>query len=252
MDGSINGKSSLRFVKSTKILRNKKLTIYFLFLISSTFLCIKIFKEINQNDIKIIGTKFITKDIIIKNSSLKLPKKLINIKTKLHERELKKNLSLKNISINRQLFPFRLKIFLEIRKPIASAEKNHEKIIKGYVDEEGIFINEEFAFLKKDLPYKFRVIGWKDSARERISKIIQAYRINPDLKVIDISEGGYIILEENKFQKIFLGNQPKIIDLQLKLISEISRQMIDKKNFTKIENLDLTDINNPTLKVFKP
>tara|TARA_Y100001978_G_scaffold173571_1_gene164581 strand:- start:347 stop:1063 length:717 start_codon:yes stop_codon:yes gene_type:complete len=238
-------------VNSTKILNSKKLTIYFLFLFSTTFLCIKVFKEINPNDIKILGTTFITKDIIIKNSSLRLPKKLINIRTKLHEQELKKNLSLKHISINRQLFPFKLKIFLQIREPVAYAEKNNEKM-SGYVDEEGFFINEEFASIKKDLPYQFKVIGWKDTSRETISKIIQAYKINSDLRVINISEEGYIVLEEDKFKKIFLGNQPKKIDLQLRLISDIRRQIIEKEFLNKIENLDLTDIDNPTLKVFKP
>ena len=252
MDGSINGKSSLRFVNRIKILSSKKLIIYFLCFFSSTFLCLKIFKEINQNDIKISGTKFITQDIIIKNSSLKLPEKLISIKTKLHERELKKNLSLKHISINRYLFPFRLEIFVQPREPVAYAEKNYEKIIRGYVDEEGFFISKEFAFIKKDLPYEFKVIGWKDTARETISKIIQAYKINRDLKVIYITDEGYIILQEDKFQKIFLGNQPENIDLQLKLISEIRRQIIDNEFLKKIDNLDLTDINNPTLKVFKP
>ena len=252
MDGSINGKSSLRFVINNKIIRSQKLNIYFLFLLSSTFLSTQVFKEINQNDIKISGTKFITDEIIVKNSSLMLPEKLIFIKTKLHERELKENLSLKNISINRQLFPFGLKILLEIRDPVAYAEKNHKKIINGFIDEEGFFINEEFAILKQNLPFDFKVIGWKDTARNVISKIIQAYKINKDLKVIYISEEGNIILEEDKFRKIFLGNQPEKIDLQLKLISEIRKQLMDEEFIKKIENLDLTDINNPTLKVFKP
>ena len=252
MDGSINGKSSLRFVINNKIIRSQKLNIYLLFLLSSTFLSTQVFKEINQNDIKISGTKFITDEIIVKNSSLMLPEKLIFIKTKLHERELKENLSLKNISINRQLFPFGLKILLEIRDPVAYAEKNHKKIINGFIDEEGFFINEEFAISKQNLPFDFKVIGWKDTSRNAISKIIQAYKINKDLKVIYISEEGNIILEEDKFRKIFLGNQPEKIDLQLKLISEIRKQLMDEEFIKKIENLDLTDINNPTLKVFKP
>ena len=251
MDGSINGKGSLRFVNNNKIISSRKYILYFLFLIFTTFLTLKSFREINQTDIKISGTKFVTKNMIIKNSSLELPKRLIYIKTKLHEKELKENLSLKNISMKRQIFPSGLKIFLQLRNPVAYAEINNNQIIKGFVDEEGYFINEKFAFLKSSLPYEFKVFGWRESSRESISKIIQAYKIDEHLRAINISEGGTIYLEENQFKQILLGNDPEKIDLQLKLIFEISKQLKDKEFFGKIENLDLRDINNPTLKVFK-
>ena len=240
-------------MNSRKILISKKYTFYFLFLLFGSFFYLKSFKEINQNDISIAGTEFITKDIILKNSSLDLPQKLIHVKTKFHERELKDNLSLKNISITRQLFPFGLKINLQLRDPIAYAEINHKQnLIKGFIDKEGFFINEEFAFLKKGLPYNFKVIGWKEKSYKEISKIIRAYRKNKDLKSITVSKEGNIILEEKKLKKIFLGNNSKKIDFQLELISEIKNQFSDKEFFRKIENLDLRDINNPTLKVFKP
>tara|TARA_Y100000589_G_C27087765_1_gene602542 strand:- start:263 stop:928 length:666 start_codon:yes stop_codon:yes gene_type:complete len=219
----------------------------------SSCLCLKTFKKISQNEIIISGTKFITKETLLKNSSLTLPRQLINIKTKYHERELKENLSLKNISITRQLLPFRLKINLQEREPIAYAERNLSKEIKkGFIDEEGFFINEEFVQIENDLPYQFRVEGWRLNSQDSISKIIQFYKNKTDLKVIYISDEGFITLEENKFKKVFLGNQPKNIDLKLKLISEIRSQLIDKEFSEKIEYLDLTDINNPTLKVFKP
>ena len=251
MDGSINGKSSLRFVNKT-LQRPKKYSIYFLFLLFTTFLCLKSFKEINENDLKVSGTKYITKEMIIKNSSLTLPKKLILIKTKYLEKELKENLSLKNISIQRQIFPFRLKVFLEQRIPVAYAEINKEQIKKGFIDEEGFFIDEQFAFLKSNLPYKFQVIGWEKSSQETLSSIIQAYKIDEDLEAINISKEGFITLKEKQLKQIFLGDDPEKIDLQLIIIFEIKKQLKNKEFFGKIENLDLTDVNNPSLKVFKP
>ena len=253
MDGSINGKSSLRFVIIRKIFNSKNYSVHILFLLFLSFLCLKTFKEIDQDEIRITGTKFITKDIILKNSSLVLPKKLINIKTKYHEQELKENLSLKNISIRRQLFPFRLKIHIQVREPIAYAERYlNKEIKKGFIDKEGVFINEEFVFIENNLPYEFKVAGWKINSQDSLSKIIEAYKNSTELKFIYISDEGFITLEENKFKKIFLGNQPEKIDLKLKLISEIRTQLKNKEFFGKIEHLDLTDINNVTLKVFKP
>ena len=253
MDGSINGKSSLRFVIVRKNFNSKNYLVYILFLLFLSFSCLKTFKRINQNEIIITGTKFITKEIILKNSSLVLPIKLINIKTKYHERELKENLSLKYISIRRQLFPFRLKIHIQEREPIAYAERYlNKEIKKGFIDKEGFFINEEFAFIENNLPYEFKIAGWSINYQDSISKIIQAYKNSAELKFIHISDEGFITLEENKLKKIFLGNQPEKIDVKLKLISEIKRQFKNKEFFEKIESLDLTDINNTTLKVFKP
>jgi len=47
---------------------------------------------------------------VIKNSSLNLPIRLIFVETNLLEKELKQNLSLKNVSVSRELFPFGLKV----------------------------------------------------------------------------------------------------------------------------------------------
>ena len=253
MDGSINGKGSLRFVNSNNPLSLKKYIIYYLTLIFTSFLCFQSFKLVNIEDLRISGTDSISKDEIIKNSSLLLPEKLILIKTKFHEKELKENLSLKNISIKRQLFPFGLNLFLQARDPVAFAEfDNNDETISGYVDAEGYFIYKEFAIIQKELPSELRIIGWRKISREVISKIINAYKGNKDLKVISISKKGFVMLEEKKFKKIFLGNQPKKIDLQLQLLFELREQIKDKDLFEKIENLDLTDINNPYIKVFKP
>ena len=49
-----------------------------------------------------------------------------------------------------------------------------------------------------------------------------------------------------------MGLDPKIIETQLQIINDIKKQIKGKNIFEKIENIDLTDPNNPKIKVFKP
>ena len=97
---------------------------------------------------------------------MKLPKRLIFINTRFLEKELKQNLSLKNITVNKQIFPFGLKIDLNPRNPIAYGVKilNDEKIL-GFIDKDGIFIskqNTDENFLK---PFTLEVFGWKENLK---------------------------------------------------------------------------------------
>ena len=126
----------------------KKSNSFFLLtcLFLTTFLTLKTFKKVNYQDISILGSELFTIDDIVANSSLNLPTPLIFVKTKYAEKELKKSLSLKNISISRQIFPFGLKILIKTRTPIAYGQKflKGEKI-NGYIDQDGFFINEEYS-----------------------------------------------------------------------------------------------------------
>ena len=53
-------------------------------------------------------------------------------------------------------------------------------------------------------------------------------------------------------KKILLGFNPEIIETQLQIISSIKNQLKEKNIIKKIDNIDLTDPNNPKIKVFKP
>ena len=74
----------------------------------TTIITFKTFKKVNYEDISITGSELFSNDDIVANSSLNLPTPLILVKTRYTEKELKKNLSLKNVSVYRQLFPFGL------------------------------------------------------------------------------------------------------------------------------------------------
>ena len=88
----------------------------------------------NIQDIRISGSELFSQNDVVNNSSLKFPIRLIFVKTNFLEKELKQNLSLKNVSVSRQLFPFGLKVKVITRTPIAYGERilDNKKNIRLY------------------------------------------------------------------------------------------------------------------------
>ena len=225
-----------------------------IFLFLTSFFTIRSFKEVTLYDLFVEGEEFLTKKHLIDNSSLVLPTKLIFIKTRYLEKELKENLSLKNISINRRLIPFQLKIYLQTRIPLAYAEsKKLDRKFYGYVDSEGVFIPKEFASIKEKNILPIKIIGWKKNFAATVSKIFKQYENNiNDLEIIHITPDEFIFLEDKILKKILLGYEHSKIDTQLNLIPEIKKQLKQKNILKNLESLDITDPNNPKIKVFKP
>ena len=254
MDGSINGKSTLRFVKDQQSPKIKRSFLLISLLFLTTFLTFKTFKKVNTKDISIFGSELFSIDEIVKNSSLNFPTPLIFVKTKYAEKELKKNLSLEKVSVYRRLFPFGLNILIKTRKPIAYAEKVLKgKKITGYVDEDGVFINEKYADKKNLKTLTSTVFGWEENFRERIKKI-SYFQKNNDVEFVTInfSPNGFLTLKEKSLKKILLGFNPKKIETQLQIINDIKTQIKGSKILEKIDKIDLTDPSNPKIKVFKP
>jgi len=97
-------------VKNQKVIKNRSFFFLISFLFLTSLLSIKTLKKVDPQDIRISGSELFSQDDVVKNSSLNLPIRLIFVKTNLLEKELKQNLSLKNVSVNKQLFPFGLKV----------------------------------------------------------------------------------------------------------------------------------------------
>ena len=232
--------------------RSSFLLIIFLFL--TTFLNFKTFKKVNYQDISILGSELFSIEDIISNSSLKFSTPLIFVKTSYVEKELKKNLSLENVSVYRQLIPFGLKILVKTRTPSAYGEKilKGEKIT-GFVDKDGFFINEKYIDKETLKKLSSNVYGWKENFRETLSKVLNSQKNNNvEFVKIKFSHNGYLTLEEKSLKTILLGFNPKEIETQLQIISDIKNQMKGNIILEKIDNIDLTDPNNPKIKVFKP
>ena len=231
----------------------KKFTVLILLFLFTNLFTANIFRIVEAKNITLIGSDLISIDDITENTSLKLPTRLIFIKTKLIEKELKQNLSLKQISIIRQIFPFGLIIQIKHRVPLAFTEKKvNDTIVEGYVDIEGIFIEKRYLPYVERLRNPIKIFGWDHEYKNFISEILKSYRKNDDLTAINISSEGFITLDDKKLEKIFLGSRPPEINQQLIFINEIKNQLSNIRLQKKIKSLDLSDPFNPQIKVFIP
>ncbi len=241
-------------MKNQKIINNRNFLFLTLFLFSLSFVSLKIFKKVDIQDIKISGSELISRDDVVNNSSLKFPIRLFFIETNFLEKQLKQNLSLKNVSITKQIFPFGLVIQVNTRIPIAYAERilNEEKII-GFIDKDGIFINKENADEKSLNKFTIQVFGWKEEFKKILSEIFNSQENHEfELVKITFSPNGFLTVEEKDLKTIFLGFNPNLINYQLLIINNLKNEFTKNKFSEKIDSIDLTDPNKPKIKVFKP
>ena len=207
-----------------------------------------------MQDVIISGSELFTQNDVVNNSSLKFPIRLIFIKTNLLEKELKQNLSLKNVSVSRELFPFGLKVHVITRTPIAYGEKifNEEKIL-GFIDKDGIFINKQNTEEKNLNKLTIEVFGWEEKFKKILSKIFIAQE-NYEFEIVKItfSPNGFLTVEEKDLKTIFLGFKPNLINYQLEIINNLKNEFKQNSFSKKIDNIDLTNPKKPKIKVFKP
>ena len=238
-------------------MRNQKKSYFFLlilFLSLTSFLSLKTFKKVAVGDIRVNGSKLFTVKDVVKYSSLNFPARLIFINTKYVEKKLKQNLALKDVLITKELFPFGLKFLIHIRTPIALGEKVVKgKKVLGFVDEEGFFINKKFSEKINIDDINIQVFGWQEEFKKRLSEILTFNKDNEiELSKISFSTNGFLTLEEKELKTILLGLNPNLIGSQLQIIVHLKKQL-KRNNFSeKIDNVDLTDPNQPKIKVFKP
>ena len=241
-------------MKNQKKISKRVFLLLILSFFSTSLISLKTLKKVNIKDIRISGSELFSQKDLVNNSSLKFPIRLIFIKTNFLEKELKQNLSLKNVSVIRQILPFGLKVHIETRTPIAYGERilNDEKIL-GFIDKDGIFINKQNADDKNLNNLTTQVFGWKEKFKKILSEILIAQE-NYEFEIIKItfSPNGFLTVEEKDLKKIFLGFNPDLINYQLQIINNLKNEF-KKNNFSeKIDNIDLTDPNKPKIKVFKP
>ena len=211
----------------------------FFFLISFSFLTtlisIKTLKKFDIQDIRISGSELFSQRDVVKNSSLNFPIRLIFIETNLLEKELKQNLSLKNVSVNRELFPFGLKVYINSRIPIAYGERmfNNKKIL-GFIDKDGVFINKQNVDEKNLNKLTIQVFGWDKKFTKTLSKIFIAIE-DYELEIVKItfSSDGFLTVEEKDLKTIFLGFKPNLINYQLQIINNLKSEF-KKNSFSKI------------------
>jgi len=241
-------------VKNQKKINKKSFLFLILFLFSTSLINLKTFKKVHVLDIRISGSELLSPNDVVNNSSLEFPIRLIFIKTKFLEKELKQNLSLKNVSANRQIFPFGLQVHVNPRTPIAYGEKilNDEKIL-GFIDKDGVFISKQNVEEENLNQFSIKVFGWKEKFKKVLSEILTAQdNYEFELVKVTFSTNGFLTLEEKDLKTIFLGFNPNLINYQLQIINNLKIEFKKNSLPKKIDNIDLTDPNKPKIKVFKP
>ena len=241
-------------MKNHKKIKNRRFFFLISLLILTSLTFIKTLKKVDMKDIIISGSELFTQNDVVSNSSLKFPIRLIFIKTNLLEKELKQNLSLKNVSVNRELFPFGLKVHINTRIPIAYGERiiKDEKIL-GFIDKDGIFIKKQNVDKKNLNKLNIKVFGWKEKFKKILSEIFIAID-NYELEIVQItfSPDGFLTVEEKDLKTIFLGYNPNLINYQLQKINNLKNELKKNSFSKKIDNIDLTNPDKPKIKVFKP
>ncbi len=241
-------------MKNQKGIKNRSFFFLISFLFLTSLLSIKTLKRVEPQDIRISGEELFSQNDVVNNSSLKFPIRLIFVNTNLLEKELKQNLSLKNVSVNRVLFPFGLKVHINSRIPIAYGERilNEERVL-GFIDKNGIFINKQNVDEKSLNKLTIQVFGWKEKFKKILSEIFIAIE-DYELEIIKIifSSDGFITVEEKDLKTIFLGFNPNSINYQLQIINNLKNEFKKSSFSKKINNIDLTNPDKPKIKVFKP
>ena len=241
-------------MKNQKKINNRSFFFLISFLFFTSFLSLKTLKKVYIQDIRISGSELFSQNDVVHNSSLKFPIRLIFVKTNLLEKELKQNLSLKNVSVNRKLFPFGLKVNINTRTPIALGERilNDEKIL-GFIDKDGIFINKQNVDEKYLNKLTMQVFGWKEKFKNILSEIfISLENYELDIVKITFSSDGFLTVEEKDLKTIFLGFKPNLINYQLQIINNLKNEFKKNSFSKKIDSIDLTNPDKPKIKVFKP
>ncbi len=241
-------------MRNQKKIKNRSFFFLISFLFLTSLLSIKTLKKVKMQDIRISGSEFFSQSDVVNNSSLKFPTRLLFVKTNLLEKELKQNLSLKNVSVNRELFPFGLKVHIKRRIPIAYGERilNDKKIL-GFIDKDGIFINKQNVDEKNLNKFTIQVSGWREKFKRILSDIFIAVE-NYELEIVKItfSSDGFLTIEEKELKTIFLGFKPNLIKYQLQKINNLKNELKKNSFSKKIDNIDLTNPDKPKIKVFKP
>jgi len=241
-------------VKNKKGIKNRSFFFLISFLFLTSLLSIKTLKKVDTQDIRISGSKLISQNDVIKNSSLNFPIRLIFVETNLLEKKLKQYLSLKNVSVTRELIPFGLKVHINSRIPIAYGESiiKDEKVF-GFIDKDGIFINKQNVDEKNLNKLTIQVFGWKEKFKNILSEILIAKK-NYEFELVKItfSPNGFLTLEEKDLKTIFLGFKPNLINYQLQIINNLKSEFKKNSFSKKLDNIDLTNPDKPKIKVFKP
>ena len=251
----LNAYSKKKYRKS-KVNKTENLSQYLkllFFTCLSTSLSIFLFNngwaQITENEVEIQAAKNLNKEEILKASNISFPISLLEINPKQIESNIIRDLSLKSVSINRQIFPSKLTINVLARAPIAygrriAASKNE----KGLIDKQGIWIPSK-VFNKTEPPeLNLFIEGWSRSNKRIISYLIENRKnLGSPLKKIILNPNGDISLKTKDFELVHLGSNKNLLNLQIRTLAHLSQSLPSKLLKQQGTVMDLRDPSKPEL-----
>ena len=203
------------------------------------------------NQVVIHGDTRIRAELVAKVGGLNFPQPLFEINPAELETRLLKDLPVRTVSVERRLFPARLKVELFGQMPIAYATRQRaNKTEQGMVDDQANWISPSNATPKRKPANKITVVGWTEDRRKLIAKMLQnRSRLGTSLQEIIIHPDGAISLKTSNLGTIDLGNDLNQLPRQIAAILQLSRNMPQHLIGKGRTTLDLSNPDRPELEL---
>jgi len=212
----------------------------------------------NSQQIKIDGNNLLTDEEIRRLIPLQYPESLLQLSINTLRQDLQKKLPLTNVTVTRQLIPPSLTITVLEKQPvaIAFAMKVSEKTKKaelqqiGYVDEDGVFVSNEFYTNLKNKPElkpELKIFGIPQSYiaywRDFYSLVTQS---TVKITEVDWQNPSNIILK-SELGRVYIGTYTSKFPEQLMMLEKM-KNITSKVPKERIIYIDLTDPEMPSIK----
>jgi len=202
---------------------------------------------------KITGLSGITKNDIKKATSNFYPKNLLELNPKEIESYLRQKLPIKDVSVNRKIFPPEIHLNIIEREPIAFASSFiSKKLEKGMIDIEGSWIPLKFISESKKNNIKLSIENWNQSNKNDILLIIKnRFMLKSSLQEIKINPFQEISIKTENFNSVLLGSDTDRLIEQINKLNQLQKSLPNLLINTKVKIVDLKDPGKPELKIEK-
>ncbi|WP_017656102.1 cell division protein FtsQ/DivIB [Fortiea contorta] len=204
------------------------------------------------------GNQVLSEETIESLLVLAYPQSLWRIQPSLIADSLQKQPTIAQASVSRRLFPPGLIIDIKERIPVAIAQTRNQKttdihnqaVSVGLLDATGVWIPlEKYTSLNptSNLP-TLKVVGSPEQYRPFWTQLYQAVsQSSVKINEIDCQNPTNLILK-TEIGKVYLGSPSPQLSEQIQLLAQM-RQLPAKLNPSRIEYIDLKNIDNPLVQV---
>ena len=205
----------------------------------------------SASQIQISGSQRMDENVVVKAAGLSFPQSLLGLEPGQIETKLMQELPVQEVSVQRRLLPPGLDIQLVERRPIAAASRmGPNGVERGMVDREAQWMPMDMAKRGEKPASAVKVEGWISNRRAVIARILQQRDLlGRPLKTILVKPAGDVSLRIETLGLINLGANETLLEQQFKTITQLTQSLPHDLRGTSNEGLDLSDPNQPELKL---